>query len=333
MKIHIFRSMLTAAIAAVAIGPAAAQTTLKVSSFLPPNNAWQKELEAWGAELKEKSKGELTLEIFPAGQLGPPNRQFEMAANKIVDMAVVLHSTTPGRFPVTEIAGLPLTFPAAGKTSEIMSRRLTELAPQYLAAEHPNTKILWMAVTPPLKLHTTKKEIKSVGDIKGLRVRYAGTVFKDMLTAFGAAPLPIPPAETVDSMSKGIADGAMFPYEATKSFNIGSVAKHSLEPGLASATFALVMNKAAFDGLSKEDQKLIDETTGPERAAEFGKLLDASEADGRQYMIDSKVAITTLSDEQLAPFRKAVEPIVNKAVSTVDASGKPGSAFLAAYTK
>lgn len=333
MKIHIFRSMLTAAIVAAAIGPAAAQTTLKVSSFLPPNNAWQKELEAWGAELKEKSKGELTLEIFPAGQLGPPNRQFEMAANKIVDMAVVLHSTTPGRFPVTEIAGLPLTFPAAGKTSEIMSRRLTELAPQYLAAEHPNTKILWMAVTPPLKLHTTKKEIKSVGDIKGLRVRYAGTVFKDMLTAFGAAPLPIPPAETVDSMSKGIADGAMFPYEATKSFNIGSVAKHSLEPGLASATFALVMNKAAFDGLSKEDQKLIDETTGPERAAEFGKLLDASEADGRQYMIDSKVAITTLSDEQLAPFRKAVEPIVNKAVSTVDTSGKPGSAFLAAYTK
>lgn len=333
MNTNILRSMLTAAVVAIGISPAVAQTTLKVSSFLPPNNAWQKELEAWGAELKEKSKGELNLEIFPAGQLGPPNRQFEMAANKIVDVAIVLHSATPGRFPVTEIAGLPLTFPSAGKTSEIMSKRLTELAPEYLAAEHPNTKILWMAVTPPLKLHTTKKEIKSVDDIKGLRVRYAGTVFKDMLTAFGAAPLPIPPAETVDSLSKGIADGAMFPYEATKSFNIGSVAKHSLEPGLASATFALVMNKATFDGLSKEDQKLIEETTGPERAATFGKLWDASEAEGRQYMIDNKVEITTLTDDQLAPFKKAVEPIVTKAVSAVDAAGKPGSAFLAAYTK
>ncbi|HWU60861.1 MAG TPA: TRAP transporter substrate-binding protein [Ensifer sp.] len=333
MNSRLIRGVLSAAIVAMGISPALAQTTLKVSSFLPPSNAWQKELEAWGAELKEKSKGELSLEIFPAGQLGPPNRQYEMAANKIVDIAVVLHSATPGRFPVTEIAGLPLTFPSAGKTSEIMSKRLTELAPQYLAAEHANTKILWMAVTPPLKLHTVKADITKVDDIKGLRVRYAGTVFKDMLSAFGAAPLPIPPAETVDSLSKGIADGAMFPYEATKSFNIGSVAKHSLEPGLATATFALVMSKASFDALSPEDRKLIEETTGPERAAEFGRLLDASEADGRQYMLDNKVKITTLTDEQLAPFKKVVEPIVTKAVSAVDASGKPGSAFLAAYTK
>ncbi|MBX4926432.1 TRAP-type C4-dicarboxylate transport system substrate-binding protein [Rhizobium binae] len=313
--------------------PASAQTTLKVSSFLPPNNAWQKELEAWGEKLKEKSKGELTLEIFPAAQLGPPNRQYQLVTNGVADIAVILHSATPGRFPMTELAGQPLTFPSTGKTSEIMSRRLTELAPKYLAAEHPDTKILWMAVTPPLKLHTTKTDVTTVGDVNGLRVRYAGKVFQEILEAFGAAPLPIPPGETVDALSKGVADGAMFPYEATKSFNLGSVVKYSLEPGLASATFALVMNQSVFDGLSPDDQKIIEETTGPARAEAFGRRWDASEADGRQYMVDNNVKIETLSDEQIAPFKQAVEPIVKKAVDAVDAAGKPGGAFIAAYTK
>jgi TRAP-type C4-dicarboxylate transport system substrate-binding protein len=327
------RGMLAALFVVAGLAPAAAQTTLKVSSFLPPNNAWQKELEAWGAELKEKSKGELNLEIYPAAQLGPPNRQYQLVTSGQADIAVVLHSATPGRFPVTELAGLPLTFPSAGKTSAIMSRRLTELAPEFLAQEHPGTKILWMAVTPPLKLHTTKTEITSASNVKGLRVRYAGTVFQQMLEALGASPMPIPPGETVDALSKGVADGAMFPYEATKSFNLGSVVKYSLEPGLATNTFALVMSQPVFDSLSAGDRKLIEETTGPARAEKFGTLWDANEADGRQYMLDNHVTIDTLSDDQLGPFRKAVEPIVKDAVSAVDAAGKPGSAFLAAYTK
>lgn len=333
MNKRIATSLLAAAFIAIGLSPAAAQTTLKVSSFLPPNNAWQKALEAWGAELKEKTAGDIALEIYPAAQLGPPNRQYQLVTNGVADIAVILHSATPGRFPVTELAGQPLTFPSEGKTSAIMSRRLTELAPEFLAQEHNDTKILWMAVTPPLKLHTTKTDVTSVGDIKGLRVRYAGKVFQQMLDTFGASPMAVPPGETVDGLSKGVIDGAMFPYEATKSFNLGPVVRYSLEPGLATATFALVMNQSVFDGLSDASKKVIEETTGPQRAETFGAMWDASEADGRQYMLDNGVTIETLSAEQLKPFQTAVAPIVKEAVSQVDAAGKHGSEFLSAYTK
>ncbi|MBP1849277.1 TRAP transporter substrate-binding protein [Rhizobium halophytocola] len=333
MNRRITRNLLAAVMIAASFAPAAAQTTLKVSSFLPPNNAWQKALESWGKELEEKSDGDLKLEIYPAAQLGPPNRQYQLVTSGVADISVVLHSATPGRFPVTELAGLPLTYPASGKTSAIMSRRLTELAPEFLAKEHRDTKILWMAVTSPLKLHTTKTTITSPGDIKGLRVRYAGKVFQQMLDAFGASPMSVSPAETVDALSKGVIDGAMFPYEATKSFNLGPVVKHSLEPGFATNTFALVMNQSVFDGLSEQDQKIIDETTGADRAEAFGKMWDADEEAGRQYMLDNKVEIQTLSDDQLAPFKALAEPIVKQAVSAVDGAGKPGSAFLEAYTK
>lgn len=333
MKFNVSAGLLAGLIFAASMTPVLAQTTLKVSSYLPPNHTWHKALAEWGEELKAKTDGEISLEVFPAGQLGPVNRQFDLVKTGVADMTIILHSATPGRFPLTELAGLPLSYPSAGQTSEITSRRLTELAPEYLAAEHAGTKILWMAVTPPLKLHTTSVAVTSLDKMKGLRIRYAGKVFQQMLEAFGAAPLPVPPAETADSLSKGIIDGATFPYEATKSFNLGPIVRHSMEPGLASATFALVINQSVFDGLSEKARKVMEETTGPARAEAFGKMWDAGEEEGRAYMLENKVSIETLSDAELTRFKKALESVNSAAVAQVDKSGKPGTAFVAAYTK
>ena len=103
--------------------------TLKVSTFVPPKHAFNRMLKAWGEELSEKSGGELKVEIFPAGQLGPPPRQFDLVRAGGADVSVVLHGATPGRFPLSELAGLPLTTPSEGAASAVTSRRLTELVP------------------------------------------------------------------------------------------------------------------------------------------------------------------------------------------------------------
>ena len=172
---------------------AQAQTVeLKVSHYLPPNHTFQKELVRWGEELSAQSGGRLKLNIFPASQLGPVNRQFDLARNGVVDIAVGLHGATPGRYPTTELVSLPYVHPKAGDNSAVTSKRLSELAPEYLAAEHNGLKILWMAVTNPLKFHTANKQIKTVADFKGLRIRYAGEQFAQIIPALGAVPLPVP---------------------------------------------------------------------------------------------------------------------------------------------
>jgi len=66
------------------------------------------------------------------------------------------------------------------------------------------------------------------------------------------ATVPVPPAEAADAMGKGVVDGAAFPFEATIPFDLAPVSTHSLAPGIAAATFGLVMNEAAFDRLSDE---------------------------------------------------------------------------------
>ncbi len=320
------------AVSVASIASASAET-LKISTFLPPKHAFNRMMTQWGEELKEKSGGELTIELFPAGQLGPAPRQYDLAASGAADIAVVLQAATPGRFPISGLAGMPLAHPSEGSSSAISSKRLTELAPEYLAAEHPGTKILWMAVTPPLKINLADKKPETLDDLKGLRIRYAGKVFQQMIESLGASPMPVPPGEVSEAMAKGVIDGATFPFEAVMAFDLGQVVKYSLEPGMASATFAVVMNENSFNALPEKFQKLIMETTGPARAAAFGAMWDEGEAKGRQYAIDHGIEIVTLDDGQVKKLTEIVTPMIDASINAVDESGKPGRAFYDAYTK
>lgn len=323
---------LAVAISAASISAVSAQK-LKVSSFLPPNHTFHKMLKLWSDEMSEKSNGEMSLEVFTSGQLGPPPRQFELVAAGAADLSIILHGATPGRFPMTELAGLPLSHPSAGDLSAITSRRLTELAPEYLAEEHAGTKIMWMAVTPPLKIHSAKADLSKLENIKGQRIRYAGAIWQQVVEKLEAVPLRIPPAQSADSISKGVADAASFPFEATKAFDMAPIIKYSLEPGIASATFAVVMNENTYNSLSPEMKKIIDDTTGPDRGEAFGKMWDDGEAEARQYMADGGVSIVQLSDADRATLESVVAPISDSFIGAVNESGKPGSEFVAAYTK
>lgn len=324
------KSLIVTGAVLIAMSAVAKAETLKVSTFLPPMHTFVRAAQIWGEELSEKSGGELKLEVFPASQLGPPPRQFDLVRSGGADIAIFLHGLTPGRFAMTELAGLPLTHPSAGLNSAVTSRRLTELAPDYLAAEHPGTKILWLAVTPPLKINLVDADPSDLENLKGLRIRYAGSTWQKIIESLGASPVPVPPAETADAMGKGVVDGATFPFEATKAFDLGPVTRYSMEPGLASATFGVVMSESSYNRLSPDLQKIIDETTGPDRAEWFGEMWDAGEAEGRQYMVDAGVNIVQLSDDQVGSLQQTFSSIVDGAVA--DAGGRSAE-FLEAYTQ
>jgi TRAP-type transport system periplasmic protein len=325
---------ISAAFAASLVSAAQAQTTeLKVSHFLPPNHAFHKAMQAWGEELDKASGGKLKLQIYPAGQLGGgANRQLDAARNGISDIAISLHGATPGRYALTELVSLPYTSPAGTTLSAVSSRRLTELAPEYLAKEHEGLKILYMAVTPPLLVHS-KVPIRSVADFKGVKIRYAGANFKGVIDAVGGVPLPVPPPETQDALSKGIVDAATFPYEGALSFRLGTVVKYSIEPAIASATFAVAMNPAAYDALPADLKALIDKTTGPDAAERFGKLWDQGEVHAKKQMQSEGVEVLTMPADEVKKLKAAIAPTIDQSIAALEKKGVSARKFYEAYTR
>jgi TRAP-type C4-dicarboxylate transport system substrate-binding protein len=233
---------------------------------------------------------------------------------------------------MTELASLPFAAPSAGNRSTVTSRRLSELAPEYLAKEHEGLRILWMAVTPPLMFHS-KMPIRTIADFKGKRIRYAGVQFKNIIDSLGAVPLLVPPQETQDGLAKGIIDAATFPYEGAASFDIATVAKYTLEPGVSAATFALVMNPAKYASLPDDLKALIDKTTGPEAAGRFGAMWDEAENEGKASMLAKGTQVAVLANDQLEQMKTIFRPQLDTAVADVEGQGKPGRKFFDGYLK
>ena len=168
---------------------------MKISHYLPPNHTVQKVLEDWAQELDTRSGSRLKLRIYPAGQLGPVQRQFDLARNGQADMAVGLTGATSGRCPMTELASLPFVAPAGATTSAVMSRRLTELAPKYLQAEFVGLRLLWVGVVPANGIFTARREVAGVGDLKGLKLRFQGEQHARAVRDLGAVPVQAPPGD------------------------------------------------------------------------------------------------------------------------------------------
>jgi TRAP-type transport system periplasmic protein len=318
----------------LAPSPGFAQTIeLKVSHYLPPNHTIQKALEAWAQEVDKRSDGRLKLKIYPSAQLGPVQRQLDLARNGQADIAVGLTGATPGRYPMTELVSLPFVWPSEGSTSAVMSKRLTELAPKYLAKEYEGLHLLWLGVTPTISFFTARRQIGGVNDVRGLKLRFQGEQHAKILRELGAVPLQIPPGEVADSMGKGVIDGALFNYEASESFGLGSVTKYVTEPGFITATLVLAMNTQKYDELSADLKSIIDQTTGPAAAEQLGKRWDGAEQHGREYIVAQKVSIEPLAATEIAKMKALFEPLLSASVSALEKSGKPAQELLDEYRK
>ncbi len=176
-----------------------------------------------------------------------------------------------------------------------MAKRMTELAPKYLAAEHTGLHILFMSMANPIVIYS-KTPIRKLEDFKGLKLRYASITNKFLLEAVGAVPLLIPPQESQDALAKGIADGAGFPHEAGLAYDLASVVKYAMDPPLASGTFALVMNPAKYNSLPPDLRAIIDKENGVAGAMSFGTAWQAQEKFARNLETTQKgLEITTLS--------------------------------------
>ena len=119
-------------------------------------------------------------------------------------------------------------------------------------------------------------------------------------------------------MGKGIVDGATFPFEATIPFDL-ALRILPLTPGIAGATFSVIIGDHAYLRLSDEHKALIDETTGPDRAADFGALWDEGEVRGRAYMEEGGVEVVALNEVALEQLRAKLYGVVSNFIQDADA--------------
>ena len=132
-------------------------------------------------------------------------------------------------------------------------------------------------------------------------------VINNMLTKLGATPVGMPVPAVTDALSKGTIDGTTIPWEVGPSLKVHELVKHHTTfaggNGLYVTTFALSMNKGAYDKLPADLKKVIDNNSGIETAAFFGRAMDEGDKTGRDIALKAGNKITELEPAEVQRWR------------------------------
>jgi TRAP-type C4-dicarboxylate transport system substrate-binding protein len=289
---------------------------LKASLFPPPANGAVKVIKAWGQDLTAKTARYLSVDVFPSSQMGPPNRQYDLARDGVADLSWVLHGFTPGRFPLVDIANLPGMFPSSAVATSAMWR-----VREPLVAEHKGVRVLGLVASTPLVFMTKSRPVLKVADIKGLRVRPPSAVTAGAIQALGGVSVAVPPAEMGDALSKGVIDAIVTTAEAASSFKLFETLKFISDVNMGMATFAFVMNPGAYGSLPAEPKSALDALSGKPFEQRMLDEFEATEAAGRGGAKKDGVEIVKPDDKAQAEFDAVFKQHREKVVAKLTSDG------------
>ncbi len=146
------------------------------------------------------------------------------------------------------------------RNAEGTSKALWEFVQQYAPTEFADVKLLATHVHGPGVFHTTAKQIKTVADLKGLKVRAPTRQTNRFLAALGATPVAMPVPQVSEALSKGVIDGAVIPWEVVPAVKVQELVKFHTEtdpalPAFYTSTFIFAMNKAKYDSAARRPEE------------------------------------------------------------------------------
>src|SRR5690625_1077558 len=191
------------------------------SHFFPPTHFMEDVVQEFAADLEEATDGRIKITSYPGASLAAPDEQFDAAATGSVDFGLSVHGYTPNQFPLSSVMELPFMTESSKQGSSILWQLFNEF--DEFGEEYAGTVPLWLYTTDPAQLYTVDKPVKSIEDLKGMRIRSPSPETSEWLEALGATPVSMPMNENFEALERGVVDGTIAPWEAVKTWGSDEV--------------------------------------------------------------------------------------------------------------
>jgi TRAP-type C4-dicarboxylate transport system substrate-binding protein len=292
------------------------------STFFPSTHIQTKVPQAWADEIEKRSNGQIKIKIFAAGSLTPAPQVYDGVVKGISDFGLSVFAYSPGRFPVIAAIDNPLGYPNA----YVATRTINALYRQYQPKELSDVHVCYLFAHGPGLLHSAKKPIRTLEDVKGLKIRSTGTS-QLIVRALGAAPVAMSQGETYDALKKNIVDGTLVPIEALEGFKQAEVLKYTTLTYSAaySQGFFVAMNLKKWNALPPELQQIITDVS-KEYEEITAKAWEDSDISGRKFAEGLGHEFIELSDAEAAKFKAAVQPVFDEYIKKANEKGIDGQA-------
>ncbi len=296
---------------------------LSYSVFFPPSHIQCRTAMDWAKEIEKRTDGRVKITVYPGGTLTKAPQCYEGVVNGVSDIGMSCFAYTRGRFPLLEGIDLPLGYPD-GLTA---TRVATAMARKYQPEEIADVHMLYVHAHGPGIL-ASKKPVRSLEDLKGLKVRATGLSSK-IVKSLGGTPVAMSQSETYEALQKGVVDATFCPIETLKGWKQAEVIEAVTDTSAIGYTTAMfvAMNRKKWDALPADIQKIFTEVSD-EWVDRHGRAWDQADEEGRQYVEELGRPIIALSPDEQARWKAAVQPILDDYKAKTAEQNLPGEEFL-----
>lgn len=251
------------------------------------------------------------VQLFPYGTLGESADIMEQAQAGILQFVDQSPGFTGSLIPEAQVFFVPYLLPQdTEKLSEFFrsSKAINEMFPELYAQQ--GLELLVMFPEGEVCM-TTQEPVKGPDDLNEVKFRVmTNPLLVESYKAFGATPTPLPWGEVYGALQTGIIQGQenpMFFIESTKMYEVTDVITCV---GHNNFTTAVMANQQFFDGLSAEDQEMVQAAMD----TAFDHIIDYQSGLHEESIEKIKEAkpdmqVNVLSDEERAPFVDAAATV------------------------
>jgi TRAP-type C4-dicarboxylate transport system substrate-binding protein len=312
--------MAMACLLALMTSAASAQpVTFRLETYAGPTHimnsrAWPE----WAQRLEKASGGEMKMTV--TNPPIDPRLLYDRAIEGIADIIWSSSNYSTGRFVLAEMADLP----GLGGTAEQRSVAFWRTHQQFFEKhnEYKRVKLLTVFAHGPGMLHS-RKEVKSLKDLSGLKVRVAGLVQTDIAKTLGFVGVSAPVTKANEMLTQGVVDGVLFSIETIWSFKLAEPLKYHYEfpAGLYGSGFFTVMNEAKYNSLTPKQKDILAQVTGETMASLMGSAWDAADALSVSELKKRNHFVGPVSPAMGAEVAKLLQPIEEGWIKKASAEG------------
>jgi TRAP-type C4-dicarboxylate transport system substrate-binding protein len=332
-RVHLLRY--AAALCAIALstsGTFADPTVLKFATLNPPQSHLNVQfIKPWTARINAAAPDELKIEPYELYALASNVNVYDRVLSDVAQIGWGLPIYFTGKFVTTNVTTLPFT---ADKSVDASLAYWRMYARGDFGTEYSEIHPLVLIVFPQSGLHMAKREIRTLDDLKGTKIRTGSKVVGDVATALGATPISIEVGEMYQSFERGLVDGTIMPWTAFQPFKMQEVTHFHVDVPLGAGSAMIFMAKKRYEGLSAAARKALDDNTGEAPVREFGRFWDRIDDEARAAVKAMPGhTVKTMSPAEFAPWRQRVEPVLADWVKETPNGAKVLETFRAEIAK
>jgi TRAP-type transport system periplasmic protein len=261
------RKLIVSALAASLFGAlaavptvAAAATTLRFGHANNNGELATELFQEFADKVGQRTKGELTIKVFPAEQLGKEVDLIQQVKSGALDVSAPSMAALSILAPALEIASAPFLWRDWTQAEKVITGPAFQPIFDELAAKHNVLMLSKIWYWGWRDLTTGNKAINKPEDMAGLKIRVPESpVWVEMIKAMGAAPTPIPFGEVYTALQMKVVDGQENPIPTIFTRKFYEVQGHLSMTRHMLQNNTVIINKRSLEKLSPEIQKIMFE--------------------------------------------------------------------------